>query len=779
MIRYINEENRNWKAKWVWCANAKDRNTFVYFRKEFMVSDSSRLTVFITADTRYRLYINDTYVRTGPVLSQPYNVYYDEQDITQWIKKGNNSLAIEVYYAGHVEDTQGGLLLEIINEKEEVIVQSDESFKTKYADSWEQKTYFQHINWYAPYQEIYDRRLEPVDWKKVGFDDGDWENAKIITGRDGLADVPVIGPWCKIQKRTIPDMKERVVFPIIIQKEECLYLMNRFRPYDLSISLSQAGSPLKYASINSDQNNLDNQLELFSNMDEQYGGVYNPVLLLDFNQEITAYFEIELEGKAGQSVEIGYAERLVDGYFNNCLECQFADKYILKDGSQTFRAYHWRGFRYVRLIFKDCEAGIKVKSIKGNVTEYPFEDRGMFATEDRALQKVFDICKNTIRLCCNEAIVDTPWREQGQWTGDVSAVTLGGIYSLFGESRLPDKFLKQSSENQLIVGLISNVTNVTPWGYLECMIDYNYWWIIAIWNHYLYVGDKMIIHKMYPTIVKIIMTSDIYRDEYGMLNKVPYVMFLDWTVHDRKGESSILNALYYGTIKAVKEMAELKNDDYMIQYCCKTMELIEKNFNHRFWDEEKEVYVDANYEDMQSDIISETGNMLPIYFGLCDGDRGKNLIKTLFVNKNQEYIEANPFMALYTLKAASIIDEEEFIISFLKEKWYRRFVEKGLSGTAEEWSINGSYRYGKFYPIYRSLSHAWSAGPAEFLLKDWNRIQIIEPGGGKVKVLPRKMPCDYEVIYPLQKGNIRIKQSDGNIQVSATGEVEILNYDSY
>lgn len=95
-------------------------------------------------------------------------------------------------------------------------------------------------------------------------------------------------------------------------------------------------------------------------MDDPYGGVYNPVLLLDFGEEVTAYLELELEGIAGQTVEIGYAERLVNGFFNNALECQFADQYTLKDGKQRFRTFHWRGFRYVRLIFKDCSEPLKI-----------------------------------------------------------------------------------------------------------------------------------------------------------------------------------------------------------------------------------------------------------------------------------------------------------------------------------------------------------------------------------------------------------------------------------
>ena len=43
-------------------------------------------------------------------------------------------------------------------------------------------------------------------------------------------------------------------------------------------------------------------------------------------------------------------------------------------------------------------------------TRYPFEDRGAFESGDEKLVRLFDICRHTIRLCCNESIMDTPWR---------------------------------------------------------------------------------------------------------------------------------------------------------------------------------------------------------------------------------------------------------------------------------------------------------------------------------------------------------------------------------
>lgn len=773
MPEYLNPAFRNWTGKWIWTQEC-DKNTFCYFRKNFHVEKKEKIRVYITADTRYRLYINGNYIRNGSVQSQPYNQYFDEQEITEWVQEGENAFCVEVYYGGHIHDTRGGILAEVEAEGGKILLASGSEFKVKEAVAWKKDTWGQWINRFAPYQEVFDAGLEPEGWKKVGFDDSSWNDACVIEGRNGMEAAPVQGPWSRISRRPIPDMKLTVRVPKIVKEEECLYLMNRFRSQDLSMSLSQPGEPVCHSQISHIETGEGEQIQVVCGMDDPYGGVYNPVLLLDFGQQVTAYLELELEGCAGQSVEIGYAERLVNGFFNNVLEGQFADQYILKDGEQSFRTFHWRGFRYVRLIFKNCKMPLRIIGIKGILSQYPFEERGKFLSEDQELNQVFDICKKTVDLCCNEAIVDTPWREQSQWMGDVAAVTLGGIYGLYGEELLPSKFLIQSAANQLQTGLISNVTNTTAEGYLGCMIDYNFWWVISVWEHYMYTGDEKLLHKLYPVICRVMMAADDFRDQYGMLNRMPYTIFIDWAANDKRGECGPLNALYYGALKILEKMAGYKGDAYMEEYAKEASSLIERNFSERFWDEERKMFADANDEEHLSEVVSEAGNMLPVYFGLASKQQTEMVINRIFLDEEILYVEACPFLALYTLKAAALSGRTDLAIRMIKDKWYGRFVKRGLSSTAEEWSINGSYRNGEFLPIFRSLSHAWSAGPAEFLLKDLNQLKILEPGGRKVSLKLQRLPEDYRVEYPLKYGSIKIVQEKGKIYWSASGEIEVI-----
>lgn len=148
---------------------------------------------------------------------------------------------MEVYYGGHIKDTRGGLLADVETEEGTILLSTGSEFKAKMAEAWKQDTWGQWINRFAPYQEVFDAGKEPVGWKTEGFDDSTWSNAVVIAGRNGMNTAPVEGPWSKITRRPIPDMRLSEKVPEIIKEEECLYLMNRFRSQDLSISLSQPG----------------------------------------------------------------------------------------------------------------------------------------------------------------------------------------------------------------------------------------------------------------------------------------------------------------------------------------------------------------------------------------------------------------------------------------------------------------------------------------------------------------------------------------------------------
>ena len=73
------------------------------------------------------------------------------------------------------------------------------------------------------------------------------------------------------------------------------------------------------------------------------------MVVLATGRVINAWVEVDIEGPPGAVLEIGYAERLLDGEFNNAIEGQFADSIELGSRRVTWRCFGWKAFRYLKL----------------------------------------------------------------------------------------------------------------------------------------------------------------------------------------------------------------------------------------------------------------------------------------------------------------------------------------------------------------------------------------------------------------------------------------------
>src|ERR1700684_3446914 len=71
--------NRYWQASWITMAGKTGREYGVYhFRKDFVLNEKPRsFRVRVSADNRYRLFVNGTTVGNGPAQGSPQNWFYD------------------------------------------------------------------------------------------------------------------------------------------------------------------------------------------------------------------------------------------------------------------------------------------------------------------------------------------------------------------------------------------------------------------------------------------------------------------------------------------------------------------------------------------------------------------------------------------------------------------------------------------------------------------------------------------------------------------------------
>ncbi|MFW5803540.1 MAG: family 78 glycoside hydrolase catalytic domain [Verrucomicrobiota bacterium] len=769
--------SRRWNARWIWAENAPAQNAWVLFRAGCHCDNPTGTILFITADTRYRLYVNGNCLGDGPVQSQPYHQYYDEFALDDLLAEGANCIAILVHHQGVQKGTRGGLLCEVVDAEGNPLCSTGPDWRCRVGRAWRTDTFFSYWNRIGPFQEHLDLRKLPADWMQKEFDDADWAAPAVIADR-GRTQPPAVMPWCRLVPRDIEHLREAITQPIAVDcVEECLDLGNRHRSEDLSISLSQAGRDVEWA-VTEDVDALlqpDGRAVLCGStkhLDGVTDGRYDPCLTLDFGRVVTGYAEITAHAPSGVRVEIGYAERLVDGRFNNSIEAQFADCVTCAEGENAFCPLVWRSFRYLRIRIKFAENPVRLGVQVRELTP-PVEYRGAFKGDDKRLEDVFAISRRTLELCSLESLMDTPQREQAQWLGDVAAVTAPAILACFGDTTLGGKFLRQAAMNTQPTGLIANVSNVVPPSSNSDIPDYSLWWVIFLWRYYEYTGDERYLHECYPEMQRILRTHLERLNPDGLIEDMFGWVFIDWADVDRRGMCAPYNAIFAGACDAAAKIARTKGDSWSEKQYEAAAAGVRRAFDSTFITPDSGLVVDCVAEGRQSAKVSEHANAAAIAFDCVPEETAAEIIEKLFENPDGSVTEAQPFFMVVVLAALRRAGRRDLALTMIRDRW-GRMLDRGQASCSEEWTVNGSWRSGKWSGFMRTLSHAWSACPAEFLIKDLAGIEIVEPGCTAVEVHPYQAPFPYSVVYPTPRGDLRIEWDGKTAAVDAPEGVRVI-----
>lgn len=778
-IRSDFPQSHSWQGAWIWHAHAPARNVWVLFRCDFFLEEATDARLLISADTRYRAWVNGRSLGDGPPQSQPYHQYFDERALGPAARAGRNCIAVVVHHQGVQDNTRGGLLAEILDGTGRCVCATGRDWRTMVGTAWRSDTYVYRPNRIGPFQEHVDLRAMPDRWQQAGAEDGSWEPPEVIASRSG-ARPPTVMPWCRLIPRGIPHLSERAAYAeTLTVVEECLDLAARRDTGDISMSLSQAGRPVDWATATDTEALLGaSGVTRLACSDRHRDGItdgrYDPCITLDFGRVLTGYAEVEAEAPSGAVLEIGYAERLIDGRFNNSLECPFGDKVTFAEGDTVFRPLVWRAFRYLRLRVKRCERGLNLHAVRAVEVRYPYEARGGFRGPAR-LEQIFAICRATIELCSIESLMDTPYREQAQWLGDVAAVTVPSIHACFGDTALPDKFLRQAAMNTHPHGLLANISNVASsggWGH--DIPDYSLWWVICLWRQYQYSGAPSCLHACYPEMQRVMRCHLERIGNDGLLGPMFGWVFIDWAHVDIAGVSAALNALFAGACDAAAAVAGVKGDTWAAATYAAAAAGIRHRFAATFTDPESGLVVDAVQDGVRSNRRSEHSNTAAIAFGCVDGDAADRIIDTLFVRRDVPAVEAQPFFMVVVLEALRRRGRTDLALALIDERWGQRMVDRGRTSCTEEWYENGSWRNGDWDGFQRTHSHAWSGCPAEFLITGLAGIRILEPGCARLAIRPFAADAPYEVVFPTPRGDVLVRWDGTAADVQAPDGVTVI-----
>ena len=611
------------------------QNRHILFRKDFTISSLPKTTkLFFTADDYAKIYINGEFVAQGPAAGYPQYYFYHEIDISKFLKKGKNTIAVHTYYQGLINrvwvsgDYRHGFLADIVADNK-LILKTDTSWKyaihTAFSDAKHK------IGYHTQFSERYNASSNEVDFQKPNFNDSQWQNARAVANPDyALAPSP------------LPVLQIENIKPTIVKQ----------------ISKNK--------------------------------------IFIDFGGMYVGYFLMSAKGKKGDEIQMCFAQELNDDgsvRYKLRANCDYREYFVLSGKTDTLNQFDSKSFRYVELnLPENSDVKIDENSIKLIARHMPFElkAKNKYANNPKAKQ-VWDLCVRSLQYGTQEQIQDCMEREKGYYLGDGTYTIL--TYALLTKNYAPmrkliDDFLRTS----FIDGGLVTCANCS---FMQEIAEYPLYMYLLLPVLAERPQDREFVRARLPQFKAVL---DHYKKTYGQKNgllaNLDKWCVVEWPKnwrdgYDYKNEDmhNVMNAWYIGAIRAYNKTARILGEE---QY--QGEKQLTQAFYDTFYDAEKKLFKDG----ATSDHISFPGNVYPYFMGLYPNEEcRKNILEMI---KRDRLTKVMLFASFPTLAALQRDGENELMFSLLTDdKTWLNMIKDGATATFEGWHKSAKWNTSLFH----------------------------------------------------------------------------------
>lgn len=501
---------------------------------------------------------------------------------------------------------------------------------------------------------------------------------------------------------------------------------------------------------------------------------------LFFDKVYSAYPHVSIKCDGKCTVNITSSENGEGGKF---------DETVVTDKSVHHFSPRMRSIGQIELeIINEGTNPVTVDDVYVDYVHYPVYEEGKFSCSDELINKIYDVCMHTLKICRQTIHLDSPTHQEHlACTGDYFIQSLIEYTSL-GDAELAKWDIKRT-DYQLIIqnGRLFHTTYslIFPW------------WV---YEHYMHTGDKEVINT--KALKLLLGRFDTYvSEENGLLEYAPDYMFVDWVVASSERDEfldggnmmshgkmegyslhhppkalgqSVLCMFYYNALLKMAELFKIVNDEKTAGECLEKAEKMKIAINKHLFDNTRGLYVGGLNTD---DLVPENqwlpkntktvyylkqANTLAVLFGIAPKENRRSILE--YVVNNLSKLEMQPYFYHFLLNA--LYNEGmfgEYGMALIRR--YESLLEKCDKGLSEAWeNMNCDY------------SHAWGATPAFTLKRAISGLEIVEPSYKKIKLNPQLFDlekAELEITTPYGKIEISLKKDEG-VSIKAPKEVEII-----
>lgn len=702
-IRNRNQNNQ-WDASWVCVPDAGENTAGLYlFRKKINLEAApQKFEIYVSADNRYKLYVNETLVSLGPALGDIDNWNYETVDLAPYLKHGENIISAKVWNEGKLKPVsqfsfRTGFILQGASDEAKAL-NTNESWKCIEDNSYTPIRQSVRGYYAAGAGDKIDMNLRVKGWKTTDFDDSNWKQAKPVFERSvrGMG-FNTRGGWTLIPS-IIPQMEMTTQRLVTTRKTEGVSAPSSF--------------PAKKTALNINPNTTAK-------------------ILLDQSFLTNAYPTLIFSGGKDSLIVITYAEGLYDenGAKNNRNEIEGKtisgrQDTIISDGSQNqnFTTLSWRTYRYVEIKIETKDAPLVIEDFYGTFTGYPFEMNAKLVSEDEELNKMMEIGWRTARLCAVETYMDCPYYERLQYIGDARIQMMVSYYNS-GDDRLPKNALNLWDNSRQTDGYTLSRYPDTQG---QVIPPYSLWHVSALYDYLMYGKDTSFLKTKLLGSRQILNYFISCLDDDGSLKNVPGWNFTDWVPDWRSGtapaaedgSSALMDLQLLLALQSATRLEKtVGSQDYAALYN-KIAEELAITIRDKYWDETRKLFADTP----QKSKFSQHANSLAILAGLVDGQKASEIGKLLLSDTSLS--PASIYFKYYLHLALVKAGLGDNYLDWL-DIW-RKNIDLGLTTWGESSDVETT----------RSDCHAWGSSPNIEFFRIVLGIESDAPYFEKVKIEP-------------------------------------------
>lgn len=754
---------------WMWHPTFSETQTstaglFVHFRKVLHLKQVPQtLPVQITADTRYKLYVNKSLVAFGPVKGDASLWFYDEVDIASFLGPGTNSLRVIVlrfFYASPYASSfprlpSGGLRISAIG-CESILseqLQSSVSWETA-IDPWtvlrtdEPEDDFLHVyeyicrdthsslDWYpAILLELQQSTGHPSPWRLsprmipemrrvkgsfskihiVQSDNTDEEWSQLVTKK------------CIARQRGTRDLLLEAGSSHCVHLEVPEHTTGFISVLSRRPSIGGASLKLRYAECYEDEPRLVPYLRKKGDRTDRTRGLYGPSDIYEFQ---------------GQSTAASFRQ-------------PEEDKEV-----ESYTPFHFRTFRYVELSIEVGPSPLLLTGLEIEEVTYPLEVLAEVSTPsmDLPVGELWSTSVRTLRNCMHDGYEDCPFYEQFQYAMDSRSSALFTYY-LSGDDRLARQAIVQLRNSfQPQIGL---TCSRAPSHNVQIIPHFSLFWICMIHDHWTFFGDETLVSQCLAVMDAVLSHFHNRLDPILGLIKPdsrPGIWnFVDW-VHEWKPYgippategsdelSTYTNSLYAFALQKAGELVASvgrlgMRDEYLQRADAVVLGIREHCFDGHYFTDGLASSVNAACPGM-----SQHNQIWAVLCGAASRDLASTILESCLDSRasNPMFSKTSISMSFYTLRALSTVG------GGLYERHFH-----GFWNTWRTQLDNNLTTWEEDIVSQRSDCHAWGSIPIYEFMAEVAGIKPIAPGFSAISFSPRLHLCpQFEAKVPLGQNGI-------------------------